>query len=172
MYINKQKPFFLIKEKTHRINLTNYHHGNPQQIFHHHTSATNNHHPFRGALKMVEAPTKAYEAPSPDERYAQNLPNSFKEFVTECAKKMATHCSEEVVISLFNATKVSDHCCQKLVEMGYDCHIALVKIFVGLPEAKGYKSTILENGDKVYNECALVVKNKPIAPSPSPSPSV
>ncbi|KAM7472870.1 hypothetical protein LguiA_011053 [Lonicera macranthoides] len=124
---------------------------------------------FAAPSISVEAPTEAYEAPSPDEQYAQNLPKSFKEFVTECAKKMATHCSEEVVISLFNATKVSDHCCQKLVEMGYDCHIALVKIFVGLPEAKGYKSTILENGDKVYNECELVVKNKPIAPSPSPS---
>ena len=104
-------------------------------------------------------------SPSVDEIYVQNLPQNFKDILEECTKKMTVDCSEEIVTNMINSkTPVSDNCCKKLVDMGLKCHKALVRLFVGLPEAKGYASQIYGNGAIVYNNCALLANKASPAP--------
>lgn len=91
--------------------------------------------------------------PSLDEIYVQN----FKDFLEEC--------SEEIVTNMINSkTPVSDNCCNMLVDMGLKWHKALVRLFVGLPEAKRYASQIYGNGAVVYNNCAFLANKASPAP--------
>ncbi|XP_042496688.1 uncharacterized protein LOC122075649 [Macadamia integrifolia] len=134
---------------------------------------------FDNSTKLLEDDSKEPEenadfSPSPAPAWAPQpeavqLPPEpqpgFYSHLKSCVEVIPVECGQPIVDSIYKDTRLDGYCCQKLVEMGKDCHLALVKV-VELVD-KSHEKVISQRGLQVWNQCdSLVVKN--VSPSPSP----
>ncbi|XP_043718077.1 protein DOWN-REGULATED IN DIF1 11-like [Telopea speciosissima] len=80
-------------------------------------------------------------------------------------------CGLEIIKGLDGKGKVSKDCCLQLVEMGYDCHIALVEA-LGLiaaedadpayPKFEQFNEGLPKTGPEVWNQCVKDTVSPPL----------
>ncbi|KAK4795808.1 hypothetical protein SAY86_028134 [Trapa natans] len=82
------------------------------------------------------------------------------EVLNECKRKMGLQCGNvDSIYLLGRGTPYSDDCCDKLIEMGLDCHNGVVsKHLVGKPQE--YIDEIFTKSDWIWNHCLRVLKYK------------
>ncbi|KAL3643899.1 hypothetical protein CASFOL_011831 [Castilleja foliolosa] len=92
----------------------------------------------------------------PERRYRPN----YREFLEGCARKVTEKCAKEVVYSIFEKRKeVDKKCCMRLVNMGKECHDALVEALDNLGKYEKKRKEVKENSGRVWKHCEEIVKN-------------
>ncbi|XP_075499860.1 protein DOWN-REGULATED IN DIF1 11-like [Primulina tabacum] len=92
-----------------------------------------------------------------DEIRAEPYPG-FYDLSRRCISKLTDECGKEVLSGLFNKeNKVSQSCCVKLVAMGQECHIGLMKALLMFPDlTENDRNEILTIDNTIWSECLKV----------------
>ncbi|XP_043694299.1 uncharacterized protein LOC122645010 [Telopea speciosissima] len=136
--------------------------------------------PTQEIIDITNLPPQSVEVAyleSPDSEIAPDeaQPGYF-EYLDNCTKQIPEECGTNIIGGLFGDVVVSKYCCINLVEMGQDCHFALVKEFGKLKVDKKepyykkieyFKYFLPKTGPGVWNHCVKIVKGIDVAPSPS-----
>ncbi|OVA10616.1 Prolamin-like domain [Macleaya cordata] len=111
----------------------------------------------------LEENDAAAEAPSINEGLPPEPSQGFYDYLDNCTANVPAECGLEIVAALLKTEDVSYDCCENLIEMGKDCHDALVETIGTIDTFKSLASELPQRGSEVWNYCA----NLATAPSPS-----
>ncbi|XP_043696724.1 uncharacterized protein LOC122647367 [Telopea speciosissima] len=131
---------------------------------------------LEGFGEPAESPEDDYEvpeeyvapAPAPVSEEAETeIPPEpqpgFYDYVKNCVKVIPEKCGQPIVDAIYKNSPLDGYCCHKVVEMGKDCHLALVKVIELVDKNESHVEEISQRGLQVWNHCVSLV-------SPSPSP--
>ncbi|XP_027174069.1 protein DOWN-REGULATED IN DIF1 11-like [Coffea eugenioides] len=116
------------------------------------------HHPHHHKNHSRAPPAEAPSAESPEEACLDSTPESIQDYIDNCTENVSPICGEEIVGSLFGTRNVSIPCCCQLLNIGMECHAAVVSVFAGLPDVKQGAPIIKANSHKVFNACLKEVR--------------
>lgn len=94
-------------------------------------------------------------------------PPKYYEYLENCTRQIPQECGNNILVGLINGTHVTSHCCLKLVDMGRDCHFALVNELSKLKVDKKdpdyekkehFLSSLSHTGPAVWDYCVKIVK--------------
>nr|XP_027067354.1 uncharacterized protein LOC113692955 [Coffea arabica] len=109
------------------------------------------HHPHHHKNHSRAPTAGAPSAGLPEEAYLDSTPESIQDYIDNCTENVSPICGEEIVGSLFGTRNVSIPCCYQLLNIGMECHTAVVNVFAGLPDVKQGAPIIRANSHKVFN---------------------
>ncbi|KAL3636591.1 hypothetical protein CASFOL_018890 [Castilleja foliolosa] len=106
--------------------------------------------------KLVPPPKDKNYPRLPERKYRPG----YGEFLEGCARKFTEKCAKEVAYSIFKEGKEVDKiCCNKLVNMGKECHDALVEALDNLGKYEKKGKEVKEISGRVWKHCEDIVKN-------------
>ncbi|CAJ1978560.1 unnamed protein product [Sphenostylis stenocarpa] len=79
------------------------------------------------------------------------------EFLANCTESLGPDCGEEVYNKLILDKTISKHCCEKLVKTGEQCHAAMAKALIRIPEMRNVNAIqLLKKNRKIFEHCLHV----------------
>ncbi|KAE9608516.1 hypothetical protein Lal_00020880 [Lupinus albus] len=99
-----------------------------------------------------------HEAPQPEPDFDAPSPlTSEQKYLFNCVSNLNPSCGQDIFyVLLFGNKTLSSDCCSNLVnDVGKICHDDLVKNMFTSSKFKSKETLILENSEKLWNECLL-----------------
>ncbi|PIN08826.1 hypothetical protein CDL12_18594 [Handroanthus impetiginosus] len=111
----------------------------------------------KNPLPNVPSPAPTSDQPKPEKYTPQ-----YKKFLQACQKRIEDECTDEIARNLIRHEKVSKNCCSQLVNMGPDCHRALIYAEKRVTKGKNREKIVSESED-LYKKCEKMVPRRPKA---------
>lgn len=95
-------------------------------------------------------------APEPSSRSGEDIiPQEFLGYLEECLKKLGGECGPVLFTKIFvgHKNEISTNCCEKLVDMGKECHDTITDSVISRPEFSGNETLYETRAADAWKMC-------------------